>query len=311
MSAPSVVVVAGPTASGKSRLAMEHAQRLGGELVNADSVQVYRGFDIGSAKPSREERAQVRHHLIDEREAHETWSAAEFVADADRAIAGISDRGRLPIVVGGTGLYLRSLLRGLVEAPAADPGLRASLGEELARVGIEALHARLAGLDPAYAASIHVRDRVRVIRGLEIVTLTGRRRSDLHAEHGLREDRYRAMLLVLDGDREALHARIDARARGMVEAGLLAEVEGLLAAGVSSDAQPMRAIGYRHALQRMSGELGEGWGELLARDTRHYARRQLTWFRAQPQVTWVPLDGGGEVALWAERIAAWRREPAM
>lgn len=290
-----IVILAGPTASGKSGLALDLASGLGGEIVNADSVQVYRGFDIGSAKPSPADRSRVPHHLIDTREPDEAWTAADFVRDADAAIEAVAARGRVPFVVGGTGLYLRSLLHGLAEGPPAQPELRAALEADADRDGLGSLHDRLAGLDPVAAAAIHRNDRVRIVRALEVVLSTGVRRSDQHQNHGLREERYDAAFLVLTGPRATLHARIDARTAAMVQSGLLREVHDLLARGVPRTASPFRAIGYRHALERIDGTLREDdWQQTLARDTRHYARRQLVWFRRQRGIRWVPLDGGPE-----------------
>ena len=304
---PTIVVVAGPTASGKSGLAMRLASALAGEIVNADSVAVYRGFNIGSAKPSLADRAAVPHHLVDTREPTDTWSAADFVRDADDAIAAIAARGRLPIVVGGTGLYLRSLLHGLAEGVAAQPELRAALMEEIAAKGIETLYARLRDLDPEAAVAMHERDTVRIIRALEVIEVTGRKRSEQHAEHGLAEERYRHLSLVVAGPREELHRRIGDRTRAMVAAGLVEEVEQLLAAGVPETAQPFGAIGYRHVLERRDGRLADAdWVETLARDTRHFARRQLTWFRKHRDVRWLPFDGGNAPEPLFESVAAWR-----
>lgn len=304
---PDIVVIAGPTAAGKSGLAMALAEQLGGELVNADSVAVYRGFDIGSAKPTLADRARVPHHLVDAREPSDTWSAADFVRDADAAIADIAARGKVPIVVGGTGLYLRSLLHGLAEGVAAQPELRAALTEEIATAGIETLFARLRGLDPEAAAAMHERDTVRIIRALEVIEVTGRKRSEQHAEHGLAEERYRHLSLVVAGPRDELHRRIGERTRAMVEAGLVEEVRALLAVGVPRTAQPFGAIGYRHVLELLDGSLAESdWVETLARDTRHFARRQLTWFRKHREARWLPFGGGASLESIADALSAWR-----
>lgn len=303
---PAIVVIAGPTASGKSGLAMAIAERLGGEIVNADSVAVYRGFDIGSAKPSLTDRARLPHHLVDSRDPTDTWSAADFVRDADEAIAAIAARGRLPIVVGGTGLYLRSLLHGLAAGGAAQPELRAALTAEIEAVGIEALYARLRERDPAAAAAMHHRDTVRIIRALEVIEVTGRKRSEQNAEHGLQEERYRHLSLMVAGPRDELHRRIGLRTRAMVEAGLVQEVRALLASGIPTTAQPFGAIGYRHVLELLDGRLGEAdWVETLARDTRHFARRQLTWFRKHRDSRWLPFDGGGAASDIAAAVQEW------
>lgn len=303
---PDIVVIAGPTAAGKSGFAIGLAEQLGGEIVNADSVAVYRGFDIGAAKPSAADLARVPHHLVDARDPRDTWSAADFVRDADEAIAGIAGRGRLPIVVGGTGLYLRSLLQGLAAGVPAQPELRAALTSEMENRGIEALYERLLTLDPEAAAAMHRRDTVRIIRALEVIEVTGRKRSEQHAEHGLAEERYRHLSLIVAGPREDLHRRIGARTEAMVAAGLEAEVTALLRAGVPRSVQPFGAIGYRHVLELFDGLLPrESWVETLARDTRHFARRQFTWFRKHRAARWLPLDGGDRVAA-AAAVQAWR-----
>lgn len=303
---PAIVVIAGPTASGKSALAMAIAEQLGGEIVNADSVAVYRGFDIGSAKPSLADRARLPHHLVDARDPSDTWSAADFVRDADEAIVAIAARGRLPIVVGGTGLYLRSLLHGLADGVAAQPELRAALTAEIEAVGIETLYARLSDRDPEAAATMHHRDTVRIIRALEVIEVTGRKRSEQHAEHGLQEERYRHLSLVVAGPRDDLHRRIGLRTQAMIEAGLVQEVEALLASGIPPTVRPFGAIGYRHVLELLDGRLDEAdWVETLARDTRHFARRQFTWFRKHRGIRWLPFDGGGASNDIAASVEDW------
>src|SRR5512140_3551971 len=217
---PRIVVVAGPTASGKTALAIALAQRLGGEVVSADSQQIYRGLDVGTAKPTRAERASVPHHLLDVADPGETWDAARFVRLADEAITGIVARRALPLLVGGTGLYIRTLLHGLAEAPARDPGLRAELEAEAARLGRPALHARLAGVDPEAAARIRPNDLVRIIRALEIAA-SGTTQTELFRAHAFAPERYQATLLALAPPREELHQRIDARVEAMFRGGIL------------------------------------------------------------------------------------------
>jgi tRNA dimethylallyltransferase len=286
-----ICVVAGPTASGKTSLAIALARRLGGEIVNADSQQVYRGLDVGTAKPTAEERAAAPHHLLDVAEPGEGMDAVRFVALADAAIADIAHRGRLPIVAGGTGLYLRALLHGVVEAPGRDPALRARLEEEAARLGRPALHARLASVDPAAAARIRPNDLVRVVRALEIAA-GGKLPSALHAEHAFQADRYDAMLVALDPPRPALHARIDARVREMFEGGLLEEARSLLArpGGASP---PKLPIGYPEAIACVQGALPvEEAVRRVQVAHRRYARRQVVWLRAERGVEWLvpPVD---------------------
>lgn len=286
-----VLVIAGPTASGKTALALALARRLGGEIVNADSQQVYRGLDVGTAKPTAAERAAVPHHLVDVVEPGEGMDAARFTALADAAIADVARRGRLPVVAGGTGLYLRALLHGVVAAPGRDPALREALEREAAALGRPALHARLAALDPAAAARILPNDLVRIVRALEIAA-GGQRPSDLYAAHAFQPDRYDATLLALDPPRATLHARIDARVREMFEGGLLEEARSLL--DRAGGALPARLpIGYPEAAACVRGELA--LDEAIRRVQvahRRYARRQVIWLRRERGVEWLapPID---------------------
>ncbi len=286
-----VCVVAGPTASGKTALAVALARRLGGEIVNADSQQVYRGLDVGTAKPTPAERAAAPHHLLDVVEPGEGMDAVRFAALADAAIAGVAARGRVPIVAGGTGLYLRALLHGVVAAPGRDPALRARLEEEADRLGRPALHARLAAIDPASAARIRPNDLVRVVRALEIAA-SGKLPSALHAEHAFQADRYDALLVALDPPRPALHARIDARVREMFAGGLLDEAR-VIRARLAGAPAPRLPIGYAEAIGCVAGELP--LEEAIRRVQvahRRYARRQLVWLRAERGVEWLvpPVD---------------------
>jgi tRNA dimethylallyltransferase len=282
-----LTVIAGPTASGKTALAIRLAQRTGAEIVSADSQQVYRHFDIGTAKPSSEELAAVPHHLISVVDPLEAFSAARFQALADAAIRDIQARGRRVLVVGGTGMYLRILLHGLVAAPPADPALRAQLEQEGQALGWPALHARLAAADPESAERIQPPDRVRIVRALEIHALTGKPASVWRSEHGFLPDRYPFQLFVLDPPRDALYPAIDLRARALFERGLLDEVRALVARGYEA-AAPMGSVGYKEALAVVRGTLSvEDAIRLVARDTRHYAKRQQTWFRKEPRATFL------------------------
>ena len=302
----SILVIAGPTASGKSALAVELSRRLGGEIVGADSQQLYRTLDVGTAKPSAAERAAVPHHLLDVVEPGEGMDAARYVALADRAIADIAARGALPVVVGGTGLYLRALLHGVVAAPGRDAALRARLETEAEALGRPALHARLTGIDPAAAARIRPNDLVRVVRALEIAA-GGRRPSELRAEHAFLPDRYRALLLALDPPRAALHARIDARVEEMFRGGLLEEARALLAR-LGAPLPPKLPIGYAEAAAVVQGALplGEAVRRVQAAH-RQYARRQVVWLRREPGVAWVAPPFEPEAL--ARRVMAWRRAP--
>jgi tRNA dimethylallyltransferase len=301
-----IVVLAGPTGSGKTRLGIELARRLGGEIVNADSQQVYRHLELGTAKPTAAERAEVPHHLLDVAEPGEGMDAARFVALADAAIAEITARGRLPLVVGGTGLYLRALLHGVVEAPGRDPALRARLTAEAEALGRPALHARLAAVDPASAARIRPNDLVRVVRALEVAA-GGRTQSALHDAHAFRPERHRALFLALDPPREALKARLDARVEAMFVGGLLDEARWLFAR--FDGAPPGRLpIGYAEALEVVSGKLAIA--EAIHRVQvahRQYARRQVIWLRREPNVEWLapPVDA----EALARRVREWRQSP--
>jgi tRNA dimethylallyltransferase len=291
---PRIVVIAGPTASGKTALAVELARRVGGEVVSADSQQVYRGLDVGTAKPTAEERAAVPHHLLDVAEPGEGWDASRFVALADRVIAEIVARGRTPFVVGGTGLYLRALLHGMVQAPGRDPALRAALEAEADRAGRPALHARLASIDPAAAARIGPNDLVRIVRALEIAA-AGTTQSELFRAHAFRPDRYRARFLALDPPRDVLHRRIEARVEEMFRAGLLEEAHGLVAR--FGERVPAKLpIGYAAAVDVVQGRCTvEEAVRQVQVETRRYARRQLVWLRAEPGVEWLvpPWDFEG------------------
>ena len=274
---PVLTVIAGPTASGKSGLALALAQQLGAEIVGADSQQVYRHFDVGTAKPSPGEAALVPHHLISVVDPLEAFSAARYQALADAAIADIHARGKRAIAVGGTGLYLRVLLHGVVAAVGSDPQVRRHLEQS----DDATLHARLAEVDPVTAARLPVGDRVRIIRALEIHQLSGRAASAHRAEHAFAADRYPFRLWVLSPPRETLYAAINERTRRMFEGGLLDEVRSLVAAGYR-EAAAMRSVGYVEALAVVEGRMTlEAAIERAAQRTRHYAKRQLTWFKKE------------------------------
>lgn len=287
---PFVAVVAGPTASGKTGLAVELALRAGGEILNADSQQVYRGLDVGTAKPTAAERAAAPHHLLDLVDPGEGMDAARWVGLADAAISDVVSRGRLPIVVGGTGLYVRALLHGVVEAPGRDPALRTRLEEEAALHGRPALHRRLAAVDPEAAARIRENDLVRVVRALEIAA-GGRTQSELFAAHRFAPRRYRYRLLALAPPREELHRRIAVRAAAIARGGIVEEARALDARW--GDALPRLPIGYEDAIACARGAIDtEELAERIAQLHRRYARRQLVWLRGEQDVEWLapPVD---------------------
>ncbi len=291
-----LVVLAGPTASGKSALALELARLFPFEVVNADSLQVYRGMDIGSAKPTPGELTQVPHHLIDVADPDEPYNAGRFVAEAEAAIADIRGRDRVPLVAGGTGMYIRALLRGLDDLPS-DAAVRDALSIRWEAEGGEALHAELLAKDPETAARVHPADRTRVIRALEIEIVSGKPASALRAQWELRAPRHPHLFLALGPGRAALYARIDRRVDEMFRRGLLDEVRGLLEKGYGPTLKPMGALGYRHAVSHLlAGTPLARVVEDTKRDTRHYAKRQLTWLSGERDVKWIPPDSALETA---------------
>jgi tRNA dimethylallyltransferase len=286
-----LLAVVGPTASGKSALALQLCRRLDGELVSADSVQLYRRFDIGSAKPSLRERAEVPHHLIDEFDALEPVDAARFAALARARIAEIRARGKQPIVCGGTFLWLRALVYGLADAPAADPAIRARHQSLVAQHGRPWLHARLLEVDPESHARLSPNDLVRVSRALEVHELTGKPLSALQAQHGFREADYAVRFVGIRYDPARLTERIEQRVASMFERGWLDEVRGLLADGYA-EARALRSVGYRQVAEALTAGGPIEVPELAARVTRAtriFVRRQLTWLRDEP-VTWLAPD---------------------
>jgi len=295
-----VLAIVGPTASGKSALALRVAAEHGGEIVSCDSLQVYRGLDIGSAKPTAPERRAVRHHLLDVVSPDEEFSAADYARLARAAIDDVLGRGRLPIVAGGTGLYLRALRRGLFAGPARDALLRARL-EAIARGrGDASLHRMLARVDPEAARRIEPRDRVRVVRALEVYHASGRTLTAHHLADAPSSDDRRWLVVGLDPPRESLRAAVEERTRAMVEAGLVAEVRALLER-FPGDPRPLRAIGYRQAAEVVRGALTVEQAQRdIVKETMQYAKRQRTWFRHQEDVRWF-----ADAASALRAIAEW------
>jgi len=296
-----LLVLAGPTASGKSALALALAREFPLEIVNADSLQVYRRMDIGTAKPSREERMEVPHHLIDVADPDEPYNAGRFVKEAEGAIAAIRERGNVPIVVGGTGMYVRALLRGLDPLPS-DPAVRKALDMRWEEEGGAGLHAELARIDPETAARVHPADRVRVVRALEITAVAGAVPSRVRAAWGGGDPpAHRVLFLALGPQREDLYRRIDARTEGMFRRGLLDEVRDLLALGYGRELKPMCALGYRHAVAHLlDGVPLAETVEAVKRDTRRYAKRQETWLSAEPGLVRLPPETA--LGLASDRI---------
>jgi tRNA dimethylallyltransferase len=301
-----LLVIVGPTASGKTALACEAAELLGAEIVSADSQQCYRGLDAGTAKPSAEERARAPHHLLDVADPEEQLDAARFVQLADAAIAAIGRRGKRAIVAGGTGLWIRALLRGLLDAPGASPEFRALLREEFEKLGVPALHERLRAVDPGAAAKIPPTDRVRIERALEVHALSGRPLSELQREHRFSQARYDALFWFLDPPRDVLRARMQARTRRMFADGLLRrETEWLVQRGAM---KALKIIGYGECAEALrTGDWEHAEERTLAR-TRQYAKRQRTWFAkdAGAPLAW-PFDAARlcrDAARWYEGAPA-------
>jgi len=303
-SEPLLLVILGPTASGKSSLAISLARKFGGEIVSCDSVAVYRNFEIGTAKPSLEQRAIVRHHLIDVVEPGQPFTAGEYARQARLDITGFSSRRKLPIVVGGTGLYLRALLKGLFPGPLRLEGLREQLRESAARLDQEYLHRILTRLDPVVAKQIHPNDTPKLIRAIEVCVAARQPMSELWRRKGHDPLRgYRVLRIGLDPIREALYARINRRAAEMFEQGLVEETQRLLQRYPEmSAATPFTSLGYKQAVQHLRGELTrEEAVALTQQGHRNYAKRQMTWFRREPDVVW--LYGFGDDRI-IERQAA-------
>jgi tRNA dimethylallyltransferase len=298
---PLLIALVGPTAAGKSALGLRLALAGGGEIVSCDSLQVYRGFDVGSAKPTLEERRRVPHHLVDVVDPGEPFSAADYARRGREALASIRERGVAPIVVGGTGLYLRALLHGLFTGPSRDEALRTRLEAMAARHGQARLHRWLARVDPDSAARIEPADRIRVVRALEVFHKTGRPLSGHHRAGAEPLRGFDVRLLGLAPSRESLGAAVETRTQRMLAEGLVEETRGLIER-YGPELRPLQSIGYRQAAAVVRGALGvEEARRDIVKETMRYAKRQMTWFRHQEQVAWC-AD-----AAEAEALAArWR-----
>jgi len=284
---PFLIVVVGPTAVGKSALAAHLARRFGGEVIGVDSGQVYQGLDAATDKPPAALRSEIPHHLVDVADPRRDFSAGDFVRLAARAIDEIHGRRRRAVLAGGTGLYLRALLRGLAEMPPRHAGLRAALAIWERRRGEGSLHRMLTALDPAAAERLSPRDRQRIVRALEVALVAGRPLSRLVAESPFGEDRYRSVKIGLTAPWEILKPRIEARVGRFFALGLVEEVRRLIASGVPRSANCFKALGYREVLQHIDGARGlPETMTLVKANTRRYAKRQMTWFRREPDVIW-------------------------
>jgi tRNA dimethylallyltransferase len=284
---PKIVIICGPTGIGKTSTAVELARHFNGQIIGADSMQIYKYMDVGTAKPTAEEQARVVHHMIDIIDPDETFDAARYADLAGTKIFELDRQKITPFVVGGTGLYVKALLHGLFDAGVSDPDVRRRLKQEADTHGIESLHARLGRLDPESAKRLHPNDRYRIVRALEVVEATGKPISRYHREHGFTEQPFEALQIALNMDRTALYVRINQRVDAMITAGFLEEVKSLLARGYSADLKSMQSIGYRHMVDFIRGRSSwEACVRNLKRDHRRYAKRQLTWFGADPQIIW-------------------------
>ena len=297
-----IIAVVGPTASGKSDLALFLATEFNGEVVNYDSVQVFRGFDLGSAKPTPEERRRVPHHMVDIRDPAELFTAGDYQREARSVLEDIRRRGRIPVLVGGTGLYLRALTEGLFAGPRRSVQLRTRLEALAESRGREYLHRLLRHLDPAAAGRIGARDKPKIIRAIEVRLETGKTLSEhLKADPRQPLEGFTICTVGLDPPREECNRRIDERVVRMFEAGLVDEVRGLLNRGVPANAKPLGAIGYRHVLSNLHTR--GSWDDtiqMVQRDTRRYAKRQLTWFRRQASTMW--FGGPGDNTTIKEEV---------
>ncbi len=288
---PKVIVVCGPTGIGKTTVGIELAGKFGGEIISADSMQIYRHMDIGTAKPTPEELARIRHHMIDIVDPDEEFDAARFMSQGRDVITDLERRGCLSFVVGGTGLYIKALLHGMFQSRSGATAIRERLKKEAADFGSEVLYERLKHCDPESAGRLHPNDTYRIVRALEVFESTGKQIGEFHREHDFAEEPYQVLKIGLNLDRKILYARIDRRVDAMIAAGLVDEVRRLLELGYSADLKSMQSIGYRHIAEFISGRLT--WEECvhtLKRDTRRYAKRQLTWFGADRTIAWQAPD---------------------
>ena len=288
---PKIIMICGPTAIGKTSVAIETAEAVGGEIVGADSVQIYRHMDIGTAKPTPEEKRRVAHHMIDIVNPDESYDAARFSLEARASVNQLLAWGHVPLVAGGTGFYVKALLYGLCEAAPENGAIRTRLREEADRGGGQYLHQRLKACDPEAAAIIHPNDVYRIIRALEVYEASGMSMTEFRRRHGFSDAPYNVLKIGLFMDRQALYARIEQRVDRMIAQGLHDEVRQLLAAGYHENLRSMQSLGYRHMTAYIQGKTDHASAVAgLKKDTRNYAKRQLTWFRKDSQTTWFEPD---------------------
>ncbi len=286
-----LIVVVGPTASGKTGLGIQLAQAIGGEIVSADSMQIYRYMNIGTAKPTPAELTKASHHLIDCLDPKQPYNAGKFVEDADRCIREIDQRGKFAIVLGGTSLYIRALVQGIIPVPDTPPKLKEEVHGMVEREGLAKVYERLKALDPKSASPLHPNDVSRICRAMEVVLQTGRSIQEFQNRHRFQSKRYDAYFLGVRWPREILYERINRRIVMMIDEGLIEEVESLLQRGYDESLPSMKSIGYKQACQYLKGEFSKE--EMIAdiqQKTRHYAKKQMTWYRKDESVVW--LDQG-------------------
>lgn len=296
---PPIILLAGPTAVGKTELALELALHLGAEIVNADSMQVYRYMDIGTAKPTPEQRALVAHHLLDVANPDEPIDAARYAELARPVIETLHARGKIPLIVGGTGLYMKVLTRGICTGAPGDQGLKAQLLHELDERGLAWLHEELVRVDPEAGRRIHPHDRQRILRALEVYRLTGSPLSLRQSEHRFSQRIYRSIKIFLYRERNVLYEQINRRVRQMIDQGLLEEVRGLLERGYGPELKPMQSLGYKQMAAYLRGaHSGDFAVSEMQRATRQYAKRQLTWFRGDPEFRWFHAESRNEILEW-------------
>ncbi len=298
-----VVVIVGPTAVGKSRIAVEVAKAFETEVLTADSRQVYRGMDVGTDKPAPEERQGVPHRLIDLVGPDESFNAGLYRRQAIDEIERLYRDRRLPLVVGGTGLYVRTLLKGLCDAPSTDPIVRAALKQEAEDQGHDRLYARLVEVDPVAASRLHPRDESKVLRALEVYQLSGRRMSEFQQEHGFAERPFSTLMIGLNRDRDALYRRIEERIDWQLAHGLIEETKQLLDQGYQRDSAAMKGLGYRQVAEHLAGAYDSAeMVRRFKRDTRRFSKRQMTWFRKEPGIQWLTIEESESVQHTTARV---------
>lgn len=293
---PKIIMICGPTAIGKTSVAIETAEAVGGEIVGADSMQIYRYMDIGTAKPTPEEKRRVAHHMIDIVNPDEAYDAARFSLEARASINQLLALGHVPLVAGGTGFYIKALIYGLCEAAPETVSIRIRLKEEADRCGGQHLHQRLKACDPEAATTIHPNDIFRIVRALEVYEASGMSMTEFRRRHGFSDAPYNVLKIGLSMDRQALYERIEQRIDRMIAQGLHDEVRQLLAAGYHEGLRSMQSLGYRHMMAYIRGKTDYTSAvDDLKKDTRNYAKRQLTWFRKDSQTTWFEPDQAARI----------------